>query len=152
MNRLKEKVAILETDYKLTQIMQKEEAQKANRMSERLKAMEKDLALEKHLGKAKELLWENLIDSMNDIWPSIQVIFEQIELIKVATQAIQKVKEELGDMPEDANRLIHFLNRKNRYELHELDIEDKIETILEIRKFLSERNLMLNLEEKCQNM
>jgi hypothetical protein len=55
-------------------------------------------------------------------------------------------------MPEDANRLIHFLNSKNRYELQELDIEDRTETILEIRKVLSKRNLMLNLEEKCQNM
>jgi len=52
-------------------------------------------------------------------------------------------------MLEDANRLIHFLNNKNRYELHELDIEDETKTILEIRNVLSKRNLMLNLEEKC---
>lgn len=75
MNRLKEKVASLEIDYKISQIMQKEEAQKANRMSERVKAMEKDLTLEKPLGQAKELLWANIIDSVKDIWPSIQVIF-----------------------------------------------------------------------------
>lgn len=31
--------------------------------------------------------------------------------------ANQKFKEELGDMHEDANGLIHFLNNKNRYEL-----------------------------------
>jgi hypothetical protein len=48
-------------------------------MSERFKAMEKDLTLEKPLGQAKELLWANIIDSVNDIWPSIQVIFEQID-------------------------------------------------------------------------
>ena len=76
MNKLREKVAILETDYKLAQIMQKEEAQKANRMSERVKAMEKDLTLEKPLGQAKKLLWANIIDSVKDICPSIQVIFE----------------------------------------------------------------------------
>jgi len=29
------------------------------------------------------------------------VIFEQIDLIKMATEAIQKVKEELRDMPEE---------------------------------------------------
>ena len=55
-------------------------------------------------------------------------------------------------MPEDANRLIHFLNSKNRYELQELNTEDRTETILEIRKVLSKRNLTLNLEEKCHNM
>lgn len=42
MNRLKEKVAWLEIGYKLAQIMQKEEAQKANKMSEKVKALEKD--------------------------------------------------------------------------------------------------------------
>ena len=55
-------------------------------------------------------------------------------------------------MLEDANKLIHFLNNKNRYELQELNIEDRTKTILEIRKVLSKRNLMLNLEEKCNNM
>jgi len=34
-------------------------------------------------------------------------------------------------MPEDANKLIHFLNNKNRYELQELNIEDRTENILE---------------------
>ena len=53
MNKLKEKVTSLEMDYKLSQIMQKEEAQKTNRMSERVKAMEKDLTLEKPLGKPR---------------------------------------------------------------------------------------------------
>jgi len=62
------------------------------------------------------------------------------------------VKEKLGNMLEDANRLIHFVNSKKKYELHEMDIEDITETILEIRKVLSKRNLMLNLEEKCKNM
>jgi len=62
------------------------------------------------------------------------------------------VKEELGDKLKGANRLIHFLNSKNIYELLELNIEDRTTTILEIRKVLSKRNLMLNLEEKCHNM
>lgn len=62
-------------------------------------------------------MWANIIDSVNDIWPSIQVIFEQIDLIKQATKAIHKVKEKLGDMPEEATRINHFLNSKNKYEL-----------------------------------
>lgn len=49
------------------------------------------------------LLWDNIIESFNDIWPSIQVILEQTELVKIATEVIQKVKEELGDKPEDEN-------------------------------------------------
>jgi len=58
-------------------------------MGERIKFLEKYLTLQKPLGQIKEMLWTNIIDSVKDIWPSIQVIFEQVELVKVATEAIQ---------------------------------------------------------------
>jgi len=86
-------------------------------MTERIKTLEKELTLNETLGQAKEQLWANIIDSVNDIWPSIQVIFEQIGLIKQDTKDIHKVKEELGDMPQEAARIIHFFNSKNMYEL-----------------------------------
>ena len=55
-------------------------------------------------------------------------------------------------MPEEATRIIHFLNSKNKYELQELDIADRTGTILEVKKVLTKRNFMLNLEDKCQTM
>ena len=116
-------------------------------MGEKIKVLEKDLTLQNPPGQTKEMLCANIIDFVNDIWPSIQVIFEQTELVSVDTEAIQKVGEELGDEPKDANQLIHLINNKNRYELHELGIEDRIEAILEIKRVLSK-----NLEEKCHNM
>jgi len=45
-------------------------------MEERIKVLEKDLTLEKPLRDIKDILWANIIDSINDIWPSIQIIFE----------------------------------------------------------------------------
>ena len=36
-------------------------------------------------------------------------------------------------MLEEATRIIHFLNSKNKYELWELDIVDKTGTILEVK-------------------
>ena len=71
----------------------------------------------KPIGKAKEKLWGNIIDSINDIWASIQFIIEKIDLIKYATKAIEKVKTRLRDMPKEVERIIHFLNSKNKYEL-----------------------------------
>jgi len=108
--------------------------------------------LNETLGQAKEQLWATIIDSVNDIWPSIQVIFEQIDLIKLATKAIQRVKAELGDMPKEAARIIQFLNSKKKYELQELEIPDRIGTILEVKRALTKRNLMLNLEDMFQTM
>jgi len=121
-------------------------------MGEKIKFLEKDLTLQKPLGKTKEMLWANIIHSINDIWPSIQVIFEQTELVKVATKTIQKLKEDLGDQPEDANQLIQFLNSRNRHELNELGVEEGTEAIIKFKRVLSKRNLMINLEKKCHNM
>ena len=53
-------------------------------MTEISKSPEKELTLNETLGQVKEQLSANIIDSINDIWPSIQVIFEQIDLIKQA--------------------------------------------------------------------
>ena len=58
------------------------------------------------------------------------MIFEQNDLVKEAIEAIQRVKDELGDMPGESPKLIHFLNSKNKYELQELDIAERIGTIL----------------------
>lgn len=61
-------------------------------------------------------------------------------------------KEELRDKPKEENQLIEFLNNKNRYQLDALEIQDRTTTILEIEKVLTKRNLMLNLEKRCQSI
>jgi hypothetical protein len=55
-------------------------------------------------------------------------------------------------MPKQANEIIKFLNSKTKEELEELRIEDRIETILEVKSILTKRGLMLQLEEKVQAM
>jgi len=55
-------------------------------------------------------------------------------------------------MLEEAVRIIQFLNSKNKYEIQELDIPDRTDTILEVKRVLAKRNLMLNLEDKYQTM
>jgi hypothetical protein len=55
-------------------------------------------------------------------------------------------------MPSQANEIIKFLNFKTREELEELKIEDRTKTILEVKRVLTKRVLMLQLEEKVQVM
>jgi len=68
-------------------------------------------------------------------------------LIKVALEEIQRTKEKLGRKPEEATRFINFLNSKNKYQLEKLGIEDRTETILEVKKVLTKRSLMKSLEK-----
>lgn len=44
------------------------------------------------------------------------------------------------------------MNSKNRYELEELNINDRIGIIIEVRRVLTKRNLMHKLEDKFQTM
>jgi len=64
-------VTILKKNYELSQINYTEEERKNRRMTERIKTLEKELTLEKPLRDIREILWTNIIDSINDIWSSI---------------------------------------------------------------------------------
>ena len=99
----------------------------------------------------KNQLWTKIIESINNVWPSIQVIYEQKDLLKASHEEIQKTMDELGAKLEEAVEIIKFLNSKNKQELEEIEITDRKE-ILEIRKVISMKNLMKQLEEKCGNM
>jgi len=65
---------------------------------------------------------------------------------------IQKTRALLGKMSEQVNQLIHFLNTKTSEELEALEIKDKIGTILDIKRVLTIRTLLQNLERRCQDM
>jgi hypothetical protein len=46
-------------------------------------------------------------------------------------------------MPTEENTIIRFLNSKLKEELEALQIEDMTETILEVKKVLTKREIML---------
>jgi len=145
-------VSSLESNYELSQINYTEEERKSKRMTKRIRTLENDLTMEKPLRDIREILWTNIIDSINDIWSFIQIIFEQTELVKLATEAIKKTREELVEKPEETTQLINFFNSKSKQHLEQWDIEDMSGTILEIKKVLTKKNLMLNLERRCQSI
>lgn len=55
-------------------------------------------------------------------------------------------------MPTKAFNIIKFLNSKNKYELEELGISEKTATILEVKKFLTKRNLIHQLEDRSETL
>ena len=83
--------------------MHQAKKQKANTLDDRIHWLEKELSLKEPLAQLKQHLWANIINSVNDIWPSIQVIFEQNDLAKESIEEIQKVKADLGKKPNEAS-------------------------------------------------
>jgi len=73
-------------------------------------------------------------------------------LIAAAQAEIQRARNLLGHMPEHANRLIQFLNTKTNEELVALEIRDMTAMILTIKRVLTMRTLMQNLERKSEDM
>jgi len=118
----------------------------------KVRSLEKYLSLHKPLAEIRGILWKNIIQSLSGIWRSIQTIYEQIDLIEVAQVEVQKTRAVLGQMPEQANRIINFLNNKTSEELAALDIRDRIGTILDVKRVLTMRTLMQNLDRRCQDM
>ena len=65
---------------------------------------------------------------------------------------IQRARAALGIMPEQATKMIHFLNNRTREELADLQIASRTEAILTAKKVLTLRNFTQTLERKCQEM
>jgi hypothetical protein len=93
----------------------------------------------KTLSEAKENIWIDIINSMTEIWPLIQIVFEQHELVQRVGQAIEKIREESGEKPTEATEIIRFLNTNTKEELEALEIEGRTKTILEVKKVLTKK-------------
>ncbi len=152
LNEAKEMLAKLQISYDKSKMTVVEKTTGVKALENKVKALENDLSLDKPLEEIKGILWANINQSICNVWRSIQVIYEYIDLIAAAQVEIQKARTLLGDMPEQANRLIHFLNTKTSEELVALDIRDRRDTILTIKRVLTMRTLMQNLERRCQDM
>lgn len=129
-----------------------EKTREVKALESKVKSLKKDLILYKTLSKIKTILWTKIGQSITDQRRSIQTIHEQIELIEMARIEIQKARTLLGNMSEQANRLINFLNTHTKEELAALDIRNRTYTILMVKKVLTMRNFIQTLERKCQEM
>lgn len=102
INTVKEQFSKIERSYDLSKINVAEKTREIKVLENKVETLEKYLTFDKPLAEVKKILWANIAQSINDVWPSIQVIFEQIDLVKVAEEEIQKTKAELGKMPEES--------------------------------------------------
>lgn len=76
----------------------------------------------------------------------------QKELIEKVIEVIVQGRENLGEMPTKASNIMKFLKSKSKYELEEVGINDRTSTILEVKKSLTKRNLIDQLEERCETL
>lgn len=152
LKEAKEKLAKLEVSYDKSKMTVAEKTREIKALDNKIKSLEKELTLHKTLAKIKTILWAKIGQSITDQWKSIHTIHEQIELISMAQFETQRARASLGNMPEQANRMIQFLNTHTKEQLATLDSKNKTDTILIVKKVLTLRNFVQTLEIKCQEM
>lgn len=77
------------------------------------------------IAQGKENIWREINETMTEIWPSIEIIFEQEELVQRSKEVIGEVKENLGQKLGEASTLIRILNSMTKEELEEFEIPNK---------------------------
>jgi hypothetical protein len=152
ISRLKKEVENLQELKSSYQASYSKEKQASNKLKQELQQLQKQTVAGKTLAKVKGNVWMDITKSINEIWPMVKIMFEKNELLQRSKQAIENIRGELGEMPTNATEIIKFLNSKTKEELEELKIEDRTETIVEVKRVLTKRGLMIQLEEKVQAM
>jgi hypothetical protein len=137
IGRLKKEVENLQELKVSFQTSLSKEKQITEQMRKELQQLQKQTLTGKTLAEVKELVWTDISKSIHEIWPMVQIMFEQNKLLERSKQAVEKIRSELGDMPTQANDIIRFLNSNTREELEELKIKDCTETILEVKRVLT---------------
>ena len=112
INSLQNMIQSIEATNKTTLIIAKNHEQKAIRLEEQMKNLQKELTFTEQISFIKNHLWTNIIEAIHSQWPSIQVIYEQRYSLLATQTKFQRTKDELADKPSQALKLITFLNSK----------------------------------------
>ena len=114
INNLKKKIQNMEVSNKAALINANNYEQKSKILEEQVKSLQKDLSFTTQISYIRNYLWTNIIEAIHLQWPSIQIVYEQRNLLLVGQGEIQRTTEELADKPAQASKLITFLKSKNR--------------------------------------
>jgi hypothetical protein len=125
IGRLKKEVENLQELKSSYQTNYSMEKQTSDNLRQELQQLQKKTVEGKTLVEVKESVWMDITKSVNEIWPMVQIMFEQNELVQRSKQAIEKIRGELGEMPIESTEIIKFLNSKTKEELEDLKIQDR---------------------------
>ena len=69
-------MAKVEQSYDKSKMNVAEKTREVKALENKVRALEKDLSLDKTLAEIREILWSNITQSLSDVWRSIQTIYE----------------------------------------------------------------------------
>ena len=81
IRKLQEEVKNLQDLKSMFQSRYHAEMHKSQRLSQQLQQLQKEIVMAKTVSEANENIWVDINKSMEEIWPFIQIMFEQHELV-----------------------------------------------------------------------
>jgi DNA repair ATPase RecN len=82
ISRLKKEIENLQELKSSYQTSFSKEKQTSDQLKQELQQLQKQTVAGKTLAEVKESVWMDITKSMNEIWPMIQIMFEQNELVQ----------------------------------------------------------------------
>ena len=79
-----------------------------------IQTYENEVVISQTIVQSKENIWININESIIELWPSIEIIFEREELLLKWKEAVVEVREDLDQQPGDATKIIKVLNSKTK--------------------------------------
>jgi hypothetical protein len=117
ISRLKMEIEILQELKSSFQTRYNVERQVSKKLKQEIQQLQKQTVAGKTLAEAKENIWTDISKSINEIWPMVQIMFDQHDLVLKSRHTIDRIRTELGEMPSTTNEIIKFLNSKTKEEL-----------------------------------
>ena len=148
LNSAKESLAKINDRYDKSKQTVAEKDKEVKALKNKIKELENELKLDKVVVELKIVLWANIGQSINEKWPYIETIHEQLDLIPKAHTEIQRARAALSNMPEIATRMINVLNNRTSTQLAAMGISNRTEHIQLIKRVLTLRNLVQTLERR----
>jgi len=152
LKEAKKKLADLDAKYDKSKMTMAEQGREIKALKEKVKILERELRLETAIAEINRILWARIDQSVTRQWKSINIMHEQMDLIGQAQTELQRAKIVLENRPELANRLIDFLNRQTQEELAAMNIVNRTEAVLTVKKVLTLRSYVQTLERKCHEI
>jgi hypothetical protein len=94
IDRLKKEVENMQELKISFQTSLSKEKQITEQMRKELQQLQKQTLAGKTLAEVKELVWTDISKSIHEIWPMVQIMFEQNELLERSKQVVEKIRSE----------------------------------------------------------
>lgn len=114
IKKLQDQFKLLQDHQTKTGNLHAVELQRAQNQIEAWKKSTTESSIGYTLCLVKEIIWNNIIEEIDESWPCLEIIFKQKEFMEKAKKTISTINVELGEMPVIANNIIKFLNSKKQ--------------------------------------